>query len=221
MPIAIHNWPPTYYMLRERLPFYFLILYVMHRLGGYRHMANYISTATIAGVTAYTVYLIFERGDGTNIKELLGFWTYAAPIEWGTYIATSFLILAQKRDPTTAATITYHAAAAGGWLYEIPYFITIGGPLWVIRVNGHFLFFFSYQIIAVYILYLLLKQNGARNTWYTWLGVTIYLLYYPIFLYRPLLQIIMNPYWGNWLNRLFVMPMLLAYTATIPQEAPP
>ena len=154
----------NYYRLRDKLPFFTLLLY---RADTAKHRKTYDYIAYPFISLALTVMLIGVYLWATNGSKttLTGFrWPYASPIQYGAQIATIYTLAKRVTGHTTySTTLAYHAAAATGWVYEIPFFIySLKPEATIIKVNHSNIFFLSYQIIACVIYPMLLHEKGVK-----------------------------------------------------------
>lgn len=220
MGLSIVNFPPNYYILRDRLPFFLLLAYLWRPHA--QKAADGFSCFTIYSILVFTLLTIHQRVTGGSMEWIMGFnWVLCAPIEWGTYMITAFtLLLSRFKNPTYSALLSVATAEAGGWLHELPWFIMQGGPLNTIRINGSYTFFLSFQIICIPLsLYLLTRETEWTPKWYTYATLLLYLIYIPVFMTSSLRIYIQNPYWGNWLTRIPTILMLLGFI--YPARRPP
>ena len=154
----------SYYRLRERLPFFTLLLY---RADKARHRKIYdrIAGLFISLAIAVSLYSSYLWVVGGGKEALTGFrWHYVAPIEYGIQIAIIYLIAIKfTGNVTYGNALAYHAASATGWVYEIPFFIYSPNPeSTIIRFNANNIFLISYQLIACVIYLILLHEKGVK-----------------------------------------------------------
>ena len=168
--VHIIMWPPTYYVMRDRIPFFLSIVYLYrHRvpkyvittLGWYLALINTLVTGTALGL-----YL-----GGFNMMFLAGInWSAPSPIEWGTLIIAITAILYARNIPIFEASyLSLLAALSGGWIYEISYSI----PHWVnsgfapwnwLKINAIKVFFIEFQVLCLPILLYLIKTTKTYKT---------------------------------------------------------
>jgi len=216
-----------YYILRDRLPFFTLLLYAAPHIPQLRHLKPHADLAAqliIATTTALTMLMGYAMIRGYPIQNvfyaLLGVpntWIYPAVIEWGTFITTAYIITAKKlKDHTLAANLAIQAASAGGWLYEIPIFIYWGSP--ILRFNDHNVFSLSFQIISLPILLITLiaYEWEPRNTATTsTLLYCAYLLLSTIFVDK---RMALTGILGKWWHRLPTILMLYTWLLALPTK---
>lgn len=153
-----------YYRLRDRLPFFTLLLYRADK-AKHRKIYDYISQLFICTAIAITLLSTYLWATDGGKSTLTGFtWHYAAPLEYGLQIAIIYtLALRFTGHITYSSALAYHAAAATGWVYEIPFFIYNPNPeITIIRVNANNIFLISYQLIACVIYPMLLREKGVQ-----------------------------------------------------------
>jgi len=206
--VNLINWPPGYYLIRDRVPFYMLLLYFTPKR--HRKLTDQLTIAPISVILGVTLYLAYNRAAGTPWSSLLSYWNYPAPIEWGIFITATY-IRSLDKGGTTAATLSLLAASAGGWLHEIPWFAMQNGVSSIIRVNGHNVFMLSFQILAVPILAALLQRHGHRWTGTAKTCTALYLAYLVTFPIDPIRTLYQNQTFTNWLTRLPTIAMLTAH----------
>lgn len=202
------NWPPSYYIIRDRLPLYMLLLYLLPKR--HRSLADQLTIPPITVIAGFTLYFTYNRLTGTPWSSILSFWNYPAPITWGTFIVATYL-RQQRHGGTDAANLAILAASTGGWLHEIPWFTMQGGILNTIRINSHNTFMISFQILALPILALILSRHEHRWTTAAIAATILYLLYIPSFIIDPIRALYQNQFYGNWLTRLPTVAMLTAH----------
>lgn len=153
-----------YYRLRDRLPFFTLLLYRADK-AKHRKIYDDIAQLFISMALAIAIVSAYLWATGGGKSTLTGFnWPYIAPIEYGLQIAIIYTLARRFTKHITYSTaLAYHAAAATGWVYEIPFFIySLNPETTIIRVNGNNIFLLSYQIIACIIYLMLLCEKGVQ-----------------------------------------------------------
>lgn len=209
-----------YYILRDRLPFFTLLLLVARKYT-YPQLDGFLQFCAIAPIAfifcvSYT-YLIGYLSS-TPIYDVMNMnWTYSAPIEWGAFTVAAFLYtLHRLGDTVTAANIAIHAASTGGWLYEIPIFIYWGTP--ILRFNDHNVFYISFQILSLPILYLLL----IKNKWTPGTGTAALTTAYCLFTWSASVHIetrmAITEALGNWWLRLPTIILLSTWLLNLPPK---
>jgi len=208
-----------YYILRDRLPFFTLLLlvtrkYMYPRLEGTLQLFAIAPIAFILWVS-YTYLLGYL--DNTPIYDVMQMkWTYAAPIEWGIFTLAIFIYtLHRLGDTVTAANIAIQASSAGGWLYEIPIFIYWGTP--ILRLNDANVFYISFQILSLPTLYLILLNKG----WSPGTRTTILTIAYCIFTIAASVfietRMAITEALGNWWLRIPTMILLFTWIIGLPE----
>ena len=155
-------WPPGYYILRDRAPFFLSILYL------YKHrMPRNLLTAwgwyltlltTIATGAALGLYL-----KGQDLSLLAGIsWSAPSPIEWGSLILAITGLLYNREIPIFEAYyLAFITALSGGWLYEFAPLLFQGNfrPMVFFKVNAVKVFFIEFQLFCLPILAYLIKTT--------------------------------------------------------------
>ena len=165
-------WPPGYYIMRDRIPFFLTIIYL------YRHKIPE-KVRTTAGMYLLAATFIFL---GTSIvlcvKEmdmvyLAGIhWSFPSPITWGFFIILNTFFLQRKIPLFDSYYFSFLAALGGGWLYEILY----GIPYWVrggclpwnwLKINAVKVFFIEFQVLCIPILtyFIYSEYRYKKNRW--------------------------------------------------------
>lgn len=205
---------PGYFVIRDRIPFMLNLLYLLRGKVDPRILDS-LSGLTIlftAFITGFTV-LGYLYGYG-QLGTLVEGWTYASPIEYGSFILLGFTYLLDKLDDVTlSANLCFLGASAGGWLYEIPLFIRKSKP--VLRFNKLYTFYLSYQIIAVPLFLLLYKQTRHRETVWIKLAQALFMFYMISMLHPTLRFWFMNPVVGNWVARLPTLLLVGSYLYSV------
>lgn len=154
-------WPPGYYILRDRVPFFLTLVYL------YGHKLPYFKKTDLGyELLAFTVlatgiaYKIYLRAD--DMTSLIGIhWSSPSPIEWGLFITVSTVMLMLRNiNVFEAYYVSFISALAGGWLYEF-FFLIFTGFDWFVffKVNAVKVFFVEYQVLCVPILLSLLRYR--------------------------------------------------------------
>ena len=210
-----------YYILRDRLPFFTLLLFVTRKYT-YPRLEGALQLFAIAPI-AFVLWVSYAYLIGylqkTPIYEVMNMnWTYAAPIEWGIFTVATFLYTLQKiGDIITAANIAIHASSAGGWLYEIPIFIYWGTP--ILRLNDSNVFYISFQILSLPILYTLLLSKGWSPGRGTAAITTLYCLFTLAASVFIETRMAITEALGNWWLRIPTMLLFTVWIIGLP-EAP-
>ena len=153
-----------YYRIRDKLPFFTLLLYRADK-AKHREIYDVISKLLISAAIMITLTATYLWATDGGKETLTGFrWHYAAPTEYGIQIAIIYILAIRFTGHITYSTaLAYHAAAATGWVYEIPFFIySLKPETTIIRVNPNNIFLISYQLIACVIYLMLLREKGVE-----------------------------------------------------------
>lgn len=174
-------WPPGYYILRDRVPFFLTLIYFhRHRMPrlvrdylGYYLAFSTVVVASIAGI------LHLNGGDMTDLAGI--HWSPPSPIEWGFFISISYLILLMKDLPSFEAFYySFIAALGGGWLYEFSPLL-VNGFNWFVffKVNAVKVFFMEFQVFCLPILAVLIyKTKNYENHWSLKFTLSLAILFY-------------------------------------------
>ena len=165
-------WPPGYYIMRDRIPFFFTIIYL------YRHKmpkkirdisGMYLLASTVLFLGATLVLCAKER----DMIYLTGIqWSFPSPISWGFFIILNTVTLHRKIPLFTRYYFSFLTALGGGWFYEILY----GIPYWVqggclhwnwLKINAVKVFFIEFQVLCFPILtyFIYNKYRYKKNRW--------------------------------------------------------
>src|SRR4030043_268205 len=148
-------WPPGYYIVRDRIPFFFTVLYVYRdrllspivKRGIGVYMTLIVTLLTGMAIGLYLMYddMIFLAGIH---------WSAPSPIEWGSFIILGVLTLNRHGiDFFEAFYMAFLAAMSGGWLYEAPNWVINGfWPMAFFKVNAVKVFFMEFQVFCLPIL---------------------------------------------------------------------
>ena len=156
-------WPPSYYILRDRIPFFLTLLY-MHR-AWFHPVKREVIGGTLYFVTfAFTVLSSILYLTKNNLTELLGIsWSLPSPIEWGLFITVFTIILYLRGVPTFEAYYTsFITATFGGWLYEFIPLVMHYDFLTFFKVNAVKVFFMEFQILCLPILIYVLGNYNYK-----------------------------------------------------------
>ncbi len=181
-------WPPGYYIMRDRIPFFMTILYVFGskiplfskytqaRLG-------IVLTLETAAVSLVAVYLYFTEDSMAKIAGIN--WSAPSPIQWGVFITASTLFLVRRRIPIFEAYyLSFLAALGGAWFYEfLPFLIPLLGNRysWFVffKVNAVKVFFIEFQVLCLPILaYIIYKTKEYEAHWSLKITVPLTVLFY-------------------------------------------
>jgi len=173
--IAAVIWPPRYYILRDRIPFFLTIIYlyrsrlpqrVQNVLGYYLYACT-----LLVSVASFGLYYLYD-----DLTLLAGIhWSPPSPIEWGVFIAVSVPMLYRRGIKfLDSFYLCFISAMAGGWLYEFVPLIASGFNFMVFfKVNAVKVFFIEFQVLCVPIMLYLIKTKYEyhQNRWLLPVGV--------------------------------------------------
>ena len=155
-------WPPGYYILRDRAPFFLSVLYLYkHRMprnlltawGWYLTLLTIIATGAALGL-----YL-----KGEDMALLAGIsWSAPSPIQWGSLILAITGLLYNREIPIFEAYyLAFLTALSGGWLYEFAPLLFQPGfnPFVFFKINAVKVFFIEFQLFCLPILVYLIKTT--------------------------------------------------------------
>jgi len=175
-------WPPPYYLLRDRIPFFLTLLYIYIHLNDKQVVKHEISENlrdfignsllyfTYACLFVSINFMIF----GTDMEPIVGFrWSFPSPIEWSIFVILCTRLLTRKGLPIFESYyLSLLMGLGGGWLYEILY----GIPYWIqsefapwnwLKFNAVKIFFIEFQVLAIplvlYILYNKYNYTAPNN----------------------------------------------------------
>jgi len=147
-------WPPSYYVMRDRIPFFLTIVYLYRdRIPFFTkwNRENLGLTLTLGtfGLTVGCIYLYFVED---NMMRLAGIkWSAPSPIEWGTLILVSTVLMVRKKISLFEAYyLSFIAALGGAWLYEFAPMIFSGFDWFIFfKVNAVKVFFMEFQVFCL------------------------------------------------------------------------
>jgi len=218
---------PDFYVFREYCLAYLLIFYFAQYRVDKRildKLAYLISD--LVGVSVF--FLVVLKSKNIPLREILGYWNWASPIEWSIYFLLSFYLLDRKmNDPVFSLTLSGLSANAGGYLYEVP--ILMGSEildhrpiLWVfLRYSGHNLFIISGQVISLVLLLLIIKNDHRlhiKSGKTLWFFLIVFVLTSIFNQFLPSILYWMNPnqnYYYKWIVRLPLIFLMLQMWRTI------
>lgn len=157
---GLKDFYTNFYIMRDRLPFFALLLYLTEDKIKFN---NQISKLLLGFSTGAGILSIFYLILGLPVNFLTPInWKYA-PFEYASQIIIIYLITMKAGlNLNYGIALGYTAAAATGYLYEIPFWIYSNIPTAIIfRNNPQFIFFISYQLIAVFVFIWLLRIKKA------------------------------------------------------------
>ena len=152
--ISAVMWPPGYYILRDRIPFFLTIIYLHRDKIPYftewnqENLGLTLSLGTF-GLTVGSLVLYFIED---NMVRLAGIkWSAPSPIEWGTFILVSTWLLVRKKIPIFEAYyLSFIAALGGAWIYEFAPLLFSGFDWFIFfKVNAVKVFFLEFQVFCL------------------------------------------------------------------------
>ena len=162
-------------IIRENLP---LLIYALYRINNKGHLYDNLFYVFIFPLVALIPVHTILFANGYNLFNLLdNSWRgWITPIQYSTSILVLFYIIKKNTNNTSyATTLSYTIAAASGYLYEVPRYFRMQGVLGLLRHNQYSMFRYDYAIIALFVIFLLLREVKLRITRYTFLGLYTYL----------------------------------------------
>ena len=147
-------WPPSYYILRDRVPFFLTLIYFhRHRVNRLTrdYLGYYLALSSMIVVSVSSILYL----QGLDMTHLSGIsWSPPSPIEWGLLIILSYLVLFSRGVPSFEAFyLSFLAAMGGGWLYEFSPLLVDGFNWFVFfKVNAVKVFFVEFQVLCLPIL---------------------------------------------------------------------
>lgn len=146
-------WPPSYYVMRDRIPFFLTILYLFRsRIPLFNKYTQarlgIVLTLETAAVSLVAVYLYFTED---SMARLAGInWSAPSPIQWGVFITVSTLYLTRRHISIFEAYyLSFIAALGGAWFYEFSPMLFHGFNWFVFfKVNAVKVFFMEFQLFC-------------------------------------------------------------------------
>ena len=162
-------WPPGYYILRDRIPFFLTLIYF------YRARVNRLTRDYLGYYLAFSSMIVVSIASilflqGSDMTFLAGIrWSPPSPIEWGLFICVSYLILFSRGlHSFEAFYLSFIAAMGGGWLYEFFPHLTRGDFNWFVffKVNAVKVFFVEFQVLCLPLLAAIVyKTKDYEHHW--------------------------------------------------------
>ena len=156
---------PDFYVFRENLFVYVVILYLARYKWG-REPTDYVSELIMRGWIVFALVITILWRTQPPLSDLIGYWGWISPFQWSLFLLISYRMINRKTDNPTLSFVTASLATnAGGYIYEIPYFI---GDLVnsykpflqaILRANSNNPFFINSQIISIVLLILILRYD--------------------------------------------------------------
>ncbi len=165
--ISTVMWPPGYYIMRDRIPFFLTLVY-MHRKQ-FNFNLDYLGALLLAMTSLFTGIAGAMYFKHDSMANLFGIhWSAPSPIEWGLFIIISTLLLYYRKTPIFESYyIAFITAMAGGWVYE---FIPIIFYRWdyfvFFKINAYKVFFMEFQLLCLPILaYVIQETKKFKPHW--------------------------------------------------------
>jgi len=186
----VFNFFPDFYRLREYLFLYVVIFYLSQYKFG-RSVTDRVSRLIMRGTWVVYPILIYLWRTQPPLNDFIGYWGWISPVEWVTFVIISYHYLNMKtQNPTTSLVLTGIATNAGGYIYEIPYFVldyTKGYKPFIyaiLKINQNNALLISSQIVCIFLLALLLhSETRFRPNAYMIAGASLVLLGYVFYRY--------------------------------------
>lgn len=163
-------WPPPYYLLRDRIPFFLTMFYMQrhHVPQKHRDLLGLSLLATTILCLGISLYLWIVDG---NFMALFGFkWSVPSPVEWSIMvIALTYLLYQKEVSIFKSYYLSLITAIGGGWIWEIshgfPFWVRSGFAHWnMFKLNAVKVFYFEFQVICLpIVLYILRDMKYKRN----------------------------------------------------------
>jgi len=153
-----------YYILRDRIPFYVTLAYILGRNSNSK-IPKYISSFFLLVASEVGIVSLYYLLTGVPNDHLVGFkWRYSAPIQYTVQILIiSYIAWRTTKNIPYSVALGYNGAAATGFLYEIPFWLYSFKPeAHLLRANYNNIFFISYQIIAIGVFIWLLRKQDIK-----------------------------------------------------------
>lgn len=197
-------WPPSYYIIRDRVPFFLTVIYVYRdklpqkiydTLGIYLTFCAWACTGIAIGLRLLNF----------DMRYLAGIhWSAPSPIEWGLMI-TVLTGLLRKRGfhLFEAVYLSFITAMGGAWLYEfLPLLFRDFNFIIFFKVNAVKVFFVEFQVLCLPIALYIASQHSYRRSVFLIPSLIIFILWSA---YRPLIEELVRDslfYSYNWVIRL-------------------
>ena len=206
------TWPPGYYTLRDRVPFFLTIIYVYrHYLppGQLNLFAGFlVSITVIITIGATTLYLL----GSSDMTPIAGFhWSPPSPIEWGVFILASIQLLRSRgTEFYESIYMSLITALSGGWLYEAHLRLVPLNLAKLFMINASKVFLVDFQLLCLpIILYIIYIGKKYRVHW---LLAPITIISIILYAATPWLRVFLPPYIGHdgyrWVVRLPTIAVL-------------
>ena len=213
---------PTYYIMRDRIPFFFTLLYIYKsRLPSSLIKAwGWYFTFLSAVATGLSFGLYFMGKDMSFIAGIA--WSSPSPIQWGSMIVVLTGILWSRKIPIfDSFYIAFLTAMGGGWLYEFtPMIFHDFNLLAFIKFNAVKVFFIEFQLFCLPIIaYIILTSKQYKANRYlipAFLGMVLFYALTPTI--KPLFPVYVGYYAYRWYVRLPAIIFLSVWVEGIQGE---
>ena len=144
-----------YFYLRQTVPILLYAFYAHFREEN-DPIIEIIMKMSVLVIGLLTAYMILGYSLRIPLKKLIPVnLSYTTSITWGLFFLIYYYILNRKEEKNlTAFTLATLATVGGGWLYEVPFFHSIG----MFLGKGSF-FYNNIQLMCVLFLLLELRKN--------------------------------------------------------------
>lgn len=204
-----------YYIFREKIPLCMFIFYLLFRNPETREKLQTvfkIDLSCLRYILLFGLLLAFAKGlhgllIGVPFIEYMKLrWSYSAWLEWLGFCIAAFAYANWRTgDAFFAANYMTQAAAAGGWLYELPIFPHNSCPGFGLNLNWNHTFLVNFQIVSFLIVVCSLIDRGIRINRKIALSILLYSIYALLLLRFPSVSFIYN----HWLTRMPTIIMLI------------
>lgn len=207
-------WPPSYYILRDRIPFYLTLVYLYrHKFSNRQQLAltDFLLLLDVMFL-ASSLTLWIMVGEMTPVFGI--HWSSPSPIEWTTCILLGYAILKRNGiDPLSSLYLSFLSAMGGAWLYDaLSWWLPSGTWFSFFKINAVKVFFVEYQVLCLPIVaYLIYKQYKFKRTkWFIPSLVLLTVFYYYAPELKPLIRLQIGKGVYKWLIRVPVILSLLS-----------
>jgi len=169
-----------YYYLRQRLPIFIYLLYVLKR----RVNSPFIDTAINSALVSIGLIITYTF-TGLMLKipfqKLIPFtWHYPGLLTWGLFFPIYYYIsLRAKLNKLTSFTFATLATVGGGWLYEFSFYHPLG-----MFIDHNTIFYLNGQILCLLLLAYELKKMGFKPNKPVYATLTLFIMYSAITSYN-------------------------------------
>ena len=153
-------WPPSYYVMRDRIPFFLTLIWVHRSIFDYDlnilGLGALCLSAIATGVSTALYFTQDSMGDIFGIN-----WSAPSPIEWGAFvIIASLMLYSHGLEMFDAYYLAFITAMAGGWLYEfIPTLFHGFYYFYFFKINAVKVFFMEFQVLCLPLLLWVVSEH--------------------------------------------------------------